>query len=88
MAVTVELHNTGDPIVQVEIRAIVEHVLSDRAGDWHVVIMGSQADDRWEMKIAGPNGFERSYPLEGAAGEHQPLVIGAIVARMVPASNV
>jgi hypothetical protein len=24
-----------------------------------------QADGRWEMKIAGPNGFERSYTLEG-----------------------
>ena len=26
-------------------------------------IVGSQANDRWEMKIAGPNGFERSYKL-------------------------
>jgi hypothetical protein len=36
------------------------------------------------MKIAGPNGFERSYTLEGAAGEHEPNVIGNLVARMVP----
>jgi hypothetical protein len=26
-----------------------------------VSIIGSQANDRWELKIAGPNGFERSY---------------------------
>ena len=36
-----------------------------------------------EMQIAGPNGFERSYTLEGTAGEHRPEVIRAIVGRMV-----
>jgi hypothetical protein len=86
MAVSVEMHNTGCvPAVRSEIVALIEHVLADRPGDWRVLIVGSQANDRWEMKIMGPNAFERSYTLEGTAGEHEPRVIGALVARMVPA---
>lgn len=83
MSVTVEMHNTGNPELQRDVVAMVEHVLSDRAGDWRVVIIGSQANDRWEMKVTGPNAFERSYTLEGAAGQHDPHVIAAIVTRMV-----
>jgi hypothetical protein len=48
-----------------------------------VSIVGSQANDRWEMKITGPNAFERCYTLEGIAGEHEPAVIASLVARMV-----
>ena len=70
MAVTVEMQNTGDPGLQREVVATIEHVLSDRAGDWRVSIIGSQANDRWEMKIIGLNAFERSYTLEGSSGEH------------------
>ncbi len=85
MAVSVEMHHTGSvPAVRSEIVAIIEHVLSDRPGDWRVSIIGSQANDRWEMKITGPNAFERSYTLERTAGEHEPRAIAAIVARMVP----
>jgi hypothetical protein len=36
------------------------------------------------LKITGPSAFERSYTLEGSAGEHEPHVIGKLVARMVP----
>ena len=54
MAVTVEMHNTGDPAQRAEVVSVVEHVLSDRPGDWRVSIVGSQANDRWEMKIVGP----------------------------------
>src|SRR5438046_5045365 len=50
-----EMQNTGDPALRQEVVATVEHVLSDRAGDWRVSIIGSQANDRWEMKITGPN---------------------------------
>lgn len=85
MAAMVEMQYTGDSGLQAEVRAIIEHVLADRPGDWRVSIIGSQANDRWEMKIAGPNAFERSYTLEGTAGEHEPNVIGKLVARMVPA---
>ena len=84
MPVTVELHNTGDAELQRDVAAMIEHVLSDRTGDWQVVIIGSQASDRWEMKILGPNAFERSYTLEGASGEHNPQRIAALVARMAP----
>lgn len=84
MAVSVEMHHTGDPHLRAEVCAIIEHVLSDRAGDWRVVIVGSQANDRWETKITGPNAFERSYTLERAAGEHAPHAIAALLARMVP----
>jgi hypothetical protein len=66
--------------------ALVEHVLADRSGDWRVSIIASQGSDRWEMKIYGPNGFERSYTLEGTAGQHEPGVIATIVLKMVPKS--
>lgn len=83
MAVTVEMQSTGDPKSQRDVVAMVEHVLSERPGDWRVLIAGSQGSDRWEMKIFGPNAFERSYTLEGASGEHEPQRIAALVARMV-----
>jgi len=84
MAVTVEMHNTGDADGQRDVIALVEHVLADRSGEWHVSILGTQRNDRWEMKIYGPNGFEGSYTLEGVAGQHEPGVIAAIVSKMVP----
>jgi hypothetical protein len=87
MGVTVEMHNTGNRELQRDVVAIVEHVLADRPGDWRVSIGGAQANDRWEMKIVGPNAFERSYTLEGSAGEHEPQVIAKLVARMVRPRN-
>ncbi len=36
------MHNTGDPELQREVVVIVEHVLSDRPGEWRVSIVGSQ----------------------------------------------
>jgi hypothetical protein len=72
MGVTVEVQNTGDPVVRADVIAAIEHVFADRPGDWRVPIVGSQANDRWEMKITGPNEFERSYTLEGTGGEHRP----------------
>jgi hypothetical protein len=70
--------------MQAEVRVVVEHVLADRPGDWRVSITGSQANDRWELKITGPNAFERSYTLEGSAGEHRPEAIRLILGKMVP----
>jgi hypothetical protein len=84
MAVAVEIHNTGDPEVQRDTVAFVEHVLSDRPGDWRVLIVGSHDSDQWEMKIFGSRGFARSYLLGGSTGQHDPHVIAAIVSRMVP----
>jgi hypothetical protein len=85
MALSVELHNIGDPAAGSEVQALVEHALSDRPGDWRVSIVGSRENDRWEMKIEGPNGFERSYTLTGSAGEHQPVVIGNLLLKLLPA---
>ena len=48
-------------------------------------IVGSRESDGWEMKVLGPNGFERSYTLSGNAGEHQALVIGNVLLRLLPA---
>ena len=86
MAVSVEMHHTGDTRAQSDVQAVIEHVLADRSGEWRVLIIGSQGNDRWEMTITGPNAFERSYTLEGSTGEHEPNVVGSIVARMVPRS--
>jgi hypothetical protein len=49
-----------------------------------VEILGSQGNDRWEMKITGPNAFERSYTLEGELGQHEPAAVAAIVSKMLP----
>ncbi|HYT07520.1 MAG TPA: hypothetical protein VEL77_07715 [Rugosimonospora sp.] len=88
MAASVEIHHTGcDPGQRADIAALIEHALADRPGDWKVSIIGSQANDRWEMKVAGPNAFERSYTLEGSAGQHEPQIIGKLVAMMVPGRN-
>ena len=81
------MQNTGDPRVRGEIVAIIEHVLSDRAGEWRVTIVGSHANDNWEMKVEGPQGFERSYTLVGEAGEHRPEAIRNVLTQLLPAST-
>ena len=85
MPVRIEMQNTGDPRTRGDIVARIEHVLSDRAGEWRVSIVGSRADDNWEMKVEGPAGFERSYTLVGGAGEHEPAAIGNLVVKLLPA---
>jgi hypothetical protein len=87
MAVSLELHNTGDSGIEPDVRALVEHHLGDRPGDWRVSIVGSRESDSWEMKVWGPNGFERTYTLVGTAGEHHPLVIGSVLLRLLPAKT-
>jgi hypothetical protein len=87
MAVTVEMQNMGDSRARREILTGVEHVLSDVAGEWRVSIVGSRANDNWEMKVEGPQGFERSYTLVGDAGEHQPEVIRNLLIKLLPAST-
>ena len=84
MPVTIETQNTGDATLQRDMVARIEHIFSDRPGDWRVVILGSKGSDRWELKITGPNAFERSYTLEGALGQHEPTTVVAIIARMLP----
>jgi hypothetical protein len=80
------MQNTGDSRARSEILAGIEHVLSDVAGQWRVSIVGSRANDNWEMKVEGPRGFERSYTLPGEAGEH-PDAIRNVLVKLLPAST-
>jgi hypothetical protein len=50
-----------------------------------VSIAGSRAAGNWELKVEGPNGFERS--LSAAAGEHEPATIRTVVLRLVPSAK-
>jgi hypothetical protein len=87
MGVTVELHNLGDPQLCREIVARIEHALSEKPGEWRVSIAGSHGNENWEMKVEGPSGFERSYTLAGAAGQHEPDAICRLVLQLVPAGS-
>jgi hypothetical protein len=84
MAVTVEVQNIGDVAQGAEIVTAIEHALSDRSGDWRVTVVGSRGSDHWNMRVEGPNAFERLYTLVGAEGEHRPEVIRALLGKMVP----
>ena len=81
------MQNTDDPRARGEIVAVIEHVLSDRPGEWRVSILESRANDNWEMKVEGPEGFERSYSLVGSVGEHQPVAIGKVLGKLLPAGK-
>ena len=87
MGVTAEVENLGDARLSKEITASIEHALSDKRGDWRVTIGGSRASENWEMRVEGPNGFERTYTLAGAAGEHEPEAIRRIIIQLVPRSS-
>jgi hypothetical protein len=87
MTVMVEVHNTGDQELRQDMVARLEHIFSDRQGDWRVEILGSQGSERWELKITGPNAFERSYTLEASLGQHEPVAVAGIVARMLPSKS-
>lgn len=83
MPVTIELQNLGDAGLCKEIVVGLEHAFSEKRGDWRVSIAGSRAAENWEMSVAGPNGFERSYTLAGSAGEHQPEVIRNLILKLI-----
>jgi hypothetical protein len=85
MGVTVELQNLGDAQLGREIAVNVEHAFSDKPGEWRVSIAGSHASENWEMRVEGPNGFERSYTLAGAGGEHEPEAIRQLILKLVSA---
>ena len=79
----VEMQNTGDPRARSEIIAMIEHLFSDRGGEWRVSILGSRASDNWEMKVEGPKGFERSYSLTGP-DEHKPEFVCNVLLKLLP----
>jgi hypothetical protein len=83
MPVLVSVANLSDAELASKVRAAIAHALGHYPGDWHVSIVGSQANDRWELKVEGPNLFERTYMVEGTAGEHRPEVIRVVLGRML-----
>ena len=83
MPVLVTVAHLGNTELASEVRAAIEHALSDHEGDWRVSVVGSKANDRWELKVEGPNLFERTYMVEGTAGEHRPEVIRVVLGRML-----
>jgi hypothetical protein len=82
MAVTVEMQNTGDSESRKEIVAAIEHVLSDRPGNWNVSIVGSRENGDWEMKIEGPNGFQRLYTC--GPDQREPGTIRQLLTKLLP----
>ena len=87
MGVTIELQNLGDAQLCRDITAHLEHAFSGRLGEWRVSIAGSRAAENWELKVEGPNGFERSYTLSATAGEHELSAIRTLVLKLVPAAK-
>jgi hypothetical protein len=45
MSLLIELHNTGEATIGREVQAIVEHVLSDRLGEWRMSIVGCRTKE-------------------------------------------
>jgi hypothetical protein len=84
MGITTELQNLGGPQLSREITAQLEHAFSGRQGAWRISISGSRAAGNWDMRVEGPHGFERSYTLSTAAGEHEPPAIRTLVLKLLP----
>lgn len=84
MGVTIELQNLGDAQLCRDITAHLEHTFSGRQGEWRVSIAGSRAAANWDLRVEGPNGFERSYTLSAAVGEQEPASIRTLVLRLLP----
>jgi hypothetical protein len=84
MAVTIELQNLGDAQRCRDITAYLEHAFSSREGKWRVSIAGSRVAESWDLRVEGPNGFERSYALSADAGEHEPATIRTLVLKLLP----
>lgn len=87
MGVTIELQNLGDAQLCRDIAAHIEHTFADRRGAWRVSIAGSHAGENWELRIEGPNGFERTYTLASSAGEHEPEAIRRLIFQLLPAGS-
>jgi len=83
MGVTIELQNLGDAQLCRDITAYLEHAFSGRPGEWRVSIAGSREAANWDLRVEGPNGFERSYTLSVGAGEHEPAAICTLVLKLV-----
>ena len=56
MAVSLERAYTRDSDGEAEVRAHVEHALTDRPGEWRGSIVGSRENDGWETEDLGTDG--------------------------------
>lgn len=86
MGVTIKLQNLDDAQLCRDIAACIERAFADRRGDWRMSIAGFRASQNWEIRVEGPNGFERSDTLAGSAGEHEPEAIRRLILQLIPAS--
>jgi hypothetical protein len=86
MPAYLELHNVGDASLRSELSVAIDHIFADRPGDWTVSILASHANHDWELKIQGPNEFERSYILAASAGQHEPEAIRTLLLKLLPSS--
>ena len=65
MGAIIELQNLGDAKLCRDITVHLEHTFSGRQGEWRVSFAGSRAAESWDLRVEGPNRFERSYTLSG-----------------------
>ena len=84
MGVKIELQNLGDAQLCRDITVHLEHAFSERQGEWSVSIAGSRVAETWDLRVQGPNGFERSYALSKDAGEHEAAAIRTLALRLLP----
>ena len=88
MGVKIELQNLGDAQLCRDITVHLEHAFSERQGEWSVSITGSRVAETWDLRVQGPNGFERSYALSKDAGEHEAVTIRTLALRLLPPPSV
>lgn len=50
-------------------------------------VAGSRASENWEVRVEGPNGFERTYTLANSAGEHEPEAIRSLILQLLPVGS-
>ena len=46
-------------------------------------IAGSRANKNWDIRVEGPNGFERTYSLSSPAGGHESEAISSLILQLV-----
>lgn len=68
-----------------EIAVGIERALSKKTGEWRVSVDGSRATENLDMRVEEPTGFERSYTLSGAAGQHGPEAIRKMILQLLSA---
>ena len=87
MGVTIELENLGDVQLSKEISASIEHAFERQTRGVASVDCRIARERELELRVEGPNSFERTYTLAGSDGEHEPEAIRRRILQLVPASS-